>query len=131
MSLVSSSLYVACEDLDLINVCSQYDSSPSFVPVCAAGTVSKPHQPCVDGTNSYFTESGKHRVMLYDGSSYTIIAGRTDGTAAATASDETEGAVPSDNVPSLNDPKGLFLVPHDGLYVADRGNNRVRKIILY
>ena len=70
-------------------------------------------------------------MILYDGSSSTVIAGRADGTAANQPSDETEGALPSDGVPSLNDPKGLFLVPHDGLYVADRGNNRVRKIILY
>jgi len=131
MFLVSSSLYIAFEDVNRIDVFNHYDSSPSLVPVCAYGSVSKPYQPCVDGTNLYFTESGKHRVMLYDGSSYTIIAGRADGTAADQPSEETEGALPSDDVPSLKDPMGMFLVPHDGLYVADRGNNRVRKIILY
>jgi hypothetical protein len=45
------------------------------------------------------------------------------------ATDEVEGAMKGEV--SLKDPMGMFLVPHDGLYVADRGNNRIRKIILY
>jgi hypothetical protein len=127
--LVSSSLYVASVDINRIDVCNSYDVTSSFVSVCPFGTVSNPYQPCVDGTNVYFTENTGNRVTLYNGSAYTIIAGTASGTAAASASDEVEGAMPG--VPSLKNPMGMFLVPHDGLYVADRGNNRIRKIILY
>lgn len=124
-------LYIANKMIHTIQKCNITDASPSFTKVGSELTIDGSFQPCVDGANVYFTESSGNRVTLYNetANAYTVIAGTSSGAAAATASDEVEGAMPG--VPSLKNPMGMFLVPHDGLYVADRDNNRVRKIILY
>ncbi len=74
-----------------------------------------------DSGNLYFSDTGNHRIRLVtpDGIIYTLAgqdaAGFTgDGGPAAAA--------------QLNSPAGLFLDGAQNLYVADAGNNRVRRM---
>jgi hypothetical protein len=122
-------LYTANQMINFIAMCDLTTPSPTFSTVGSISMLNGPFQPCVDGANIFFTDCNGHRVILFDGSSTTLLSGTVSGSPAMSATDEVEGAMKGEV--SLKDPMGMFLVPHDGLYVADRGNNRIRKIILY
>ncbi len=93
-------------------------NSPSAVAVDAAGNLYI--NDGVAGSN-YFPDSGNHRVRKVDASGIitTIV-----GNGAAGFSGDDGVAIDA----QLNYPSGLAVDDRGNLFIADRGNNRVRKI---
>jgi len=80
-----------------------------------------PYGITTDGTNLYFTDHGNHRIrkIVIDNGTVTTLAGSSTGYA-----DNATGTSASFDTP--------FGITTDGtnLYVADRGNHRIRKIVI-
>jgi hypothetical protein len=78
-----------------------------------------------EGSNLYYMyqESGHNIIVRYDGTTATPVAGSTAPSASA------EGSLATDV--ELRSISGFFIVPQDGIYIADWGSYRVRKVILY
>ena len=84
----------------------------------------QPHGVAVDSRgNLYISDSGNNRIRVVD----------TQGVVRTLAGNGLPGAA-GDGGPAqsaqVKDPKTLFMGPNDQLYIADTGNNRVRKINL-
>lgn len=89
----------------------------------SAGTFNSPSGITTDGTNLYVTDTGSNtirKIVISTGES-SIFAGSTSGSAGSTNGTGT-GAL-------FNGPTGITT---DGtnLYVADKGNNTIRKIVI-
>ncbi|MFC8295663.1 hypothetical protein ACFUJ0_21415 [Streptomyces sp. NPDC057242] len=78
---------------------------------------------CDSKGNLYIAEKGRHRVRKVppDDGRITTVAGRTDEGGFA---GDTECATSA----RLKEPEGLCVDERDNLYIADYGNNRVRKV---
>jgi sugar lactone lactonase YvrE len=84
----------------------------------------QPHGVAVDSRgNVYIADSGNNRIRVVT----------PQGAVRTVAGNGLPGAT-GDDGPAANaqvkDPKSLFMGPNDQLYIADTGNNRVRKINL-
>ncbi len=89
----------------------------------SAGTFNSPSGITTDGTNLYVTDTGSNtvrKIVISTGES-SIFAGSTSGSAGSTNGTGTEAL--------FNGPTGITT---DGtnLYVADKGNNAIRKIVI-
>ncbi len=72
--------------------------------------------------NLYFSESGKHRVRrMTPDRKITTVAGIKDSSGFSGDHDSAPGA-------QLKEPRGLCVDEVGNLYIADRGNHRVRKV---
>ena len=87
-----------------------------------------PWQPWIDDTGLYFSVSYYSQVWRFGTLANTLMTGSLSGL-GVDPSTEVEGAMPG--TASLTAPKGICVVPGDGIFVADTGNNRIRKVILY
>jgi DNA-binding beta-propeller fold protein YncE len=89
-----------------------------------AATLHWPHGVAVDpaGTNLYIADSANHRVRRVDLASgiITTVAG---GDAPGSAGDGGPAAAAL-----LEDPKAVYAAPSGDLYIADSGNERVRRV---
>jgi trimeric autotransporter adhesin len=95
----------------------------STVAVTDGENLSSPSGTAVDGAgNVYFAERGSHRIrkIAADSGAVSTVAG--DGTAAFSGDN---GAATGAR---FNGPSGLAIDGSGNLYVADRGNNRIRRI---
>ena len=89
-------------------------------PVLAS--LSRPTKLCISGTALYFSDTGNDRVRVITGLGSSPVISTIAGTTKGFSGDG--GAAGS---ATLNGPTGLAL-GNGGLYAADTGNNRVRRI---
>jgi hypothetical protein len=94
------------------------DSSSS-----SAGTFNSPSGIITDGTNLYITDTGSNTIRTIEISSgvTSTLAGSSSGSAGSTDGTGTSAL--------FNGPKGITLTGSN-LYVADTGNNTIRKIVI-
>jgi len=84
--------------------------------------ISRPTGICVDlAGNVYFSDAG-HRVRRIDGSTGTITTAAGNGTAGFSGDGSAATSA------RLSNPTGLFTDYRNELYIADKGNNRIRKV---
>jgi len=85
-----------------------------------SASFSEPYGITTDGTNLYVSDSGNHRIrkIVIDNGTVTTLAGSSSGSTDATGTSA-----------SFDKPYGITT---DGtnLYVADRGNHKIRKIVI-
>lgn len=89
----------------------------------SAGTFNSPSGITTDGTNLYVTDTGNNaiRIIAISTGESSIFAGSSSGSAGSTNGTGTEAL--------FNGPTGIIT---DGinLFVADKGNNAIRKIVI-
>jgi hypothetical protein len=85
-----------------------------------SASFTEPYGITTDGTNLYVSDSGNHRIrkIVIDNGTVTTLAGSSDGSTDATGTSA-----------SFTNPWGITT---DGtnLYVVDRGNHKIRKIVI-
>jgi sugar lactone lactonase YvrE/ribosomal protein L24E len=95
----------------------------------SSAVFNQPHGVAVDSKgNVYIADSGNHRLRRVDGSgTITTVAGTGDPKAPA-CPDKAPTCPAAGS--GLKFPKSMFMTPGDQLYLADSGNNMIRKLDL-
>ena len=117
----SGNLYIADTNNNAIR---KVDAVTGKISNVSAGTLNKPRSVVVDTTdNLYIADTSNNRIIKVDlkANSATIFAGLAAG---KTVIGDKELAVNA----RFNTPSGIALDRFNNLYIADQGNNQIRKV---
>jgi hypothetical protein len=109
--------------VSLLMSCGSTSSDSDSTTTTSSGTFNSPSGIYTDGTYVFVADTGSNtiRYIVISGGSYAILAGSTSGTAGFSNGTGTAAL--------FNAPSGITS---DGtnLYVVDKGNNVIRKIVI-